>query len=175
MVQISVSTFLFVLVSEERSLSGLCQCLVELSTQPITVCHGFAPSTDAARANAAHNALQYLKIMAGGKWQASSPSSSQTLNSPQRSSARMNFHSGRHLSRQAKWSQRVRWVHSPELPHIWKWRLFFCPQINPRSSFSSHWYLIIANEDLVAYKLFVVFKGFCSFIVRTQHCIFLKS
>lgn len=55
-------------VSEERSLSGLCQCLVELSTQPITVCHGFATSTDAARANAAHNALQYLKIMAGGKW-----------------------------------------------------------------------------------------------------------
>ncbi|XP_076870377.1 RISC-loading complex subunit tarbp2 isoform X1 [Brachyhypopomus gauderio] len=52
---------------EERSLSGLCQCLVELSTQPITVCHGFAPSQDAARASAAHNALQYLKIMAGGK------------------------------------------------------------------------------------------------------------
>ncbi|KAM4587483.1 RISC-loading complex subunit tarbp2 isoform 2-T2 [Odontesthes bonariensis] len=51
----------------ERSLSGLCQCLVELSTQPITVCHGFAPNVDAARANAAHNALQYLKIMAGGK------------------------------------------------------------------------------------------------------------
>lgn len=53
--------------SEERSLSGLCQCLVELSTQPITVCHGCATSTDAARASAAHNALQYLKIMAGGK------------------------------------------------------------------------------------------------------------
>lgn len=53
---------------EERSLSGLYQCLVELSTQPITVCHGFAPSQDAARASAAHNALQYLKIMAGGKW-----------------------------------------------------------------------------------------------------------
>lgn len=52
---------------EERSLSGLCQCLVELSTQPITVCHGFAQNTDAARASAAHNALQYLKIMAGGK------------------------------------------------------------------------------------------------------------
>lgn len=52
---------------EERSLSGLCQCLVELSTQPITVCHGFAPSVDDARANAAYNALQYLKIMAGGK------------------------------------------------------------------------------------------------------------
>lgn len=59
---------MFSFVSEERSLSGLCQCLVELSTQPITVCHGFAPSIDAARANAAHNALQYLKIMAGGKW-----------------------------------------------------------------------------------------------------------
>ena len=57
----------FCLVPEERSLSGLCQCLVELSTQPITVCHGFAPNVDAARANAAHNALQYLKIMAGGK------------------------------------------------------------------------------------------------------------
>lgn len=56
-----------VLTAEERSLSGLCQCLVELSTQPITVCHGFAPSIEAARANAAHNALKYLKIMAGSK------------------------------------------------------------------------------------------------------------
>ncbi|XP_077459934.1 RISC-loading complex subunit tarbp2 [Stigmatopora argus] len=52
---------------EERSLSGWCQCLVELSTQPITVCHGFAMSVEDARANAAHNALQYLKIMAGAK------------------------------------------------------------------------------------------------------------
>ncbi|XP_061640156.1 RISC-loading complex subunit tarbp2 [Phyllopteryx taeniolatus] len=52
---------------EDRSLSGRCQCLVELSTQPITVCHGFAMSVEAARANAAHNALQYLKIMAGAK------------------------------------------------------------------------------------------------------------
>ncbi|XP_057702252.1 RISC-loading complex subunit tarbp2 [Corythoichthys intestinalis] len=52
---------------EERSLSGRCQCLVELSTQPITVCHGFALSVEDARANAAHNALQYLKIMAGAK------------------------------------------------------------------------------------------------------------
>ncbi|KAM6981392.1 RISC-loading complex subunit tarbp2 [Aplochiton taeniatus] len=52
---------------EERSKSGLCQCLVELSTQPITVCHGFAQSQSAARASAAHNALQYLKIMSGGK------------------------------------------------------------------------------------------------------------
>ncbi|XP_061688809.1 RISC-loading complex subunit tarbp2 [Syngnathoides biaculeatus] len=52
---------------EKRSLSGRCQCLVELSTQPITVCHGFATTVEAARANAAHNALQYLKIMAGAK------------------------------------------------------------------------------------------------------------
>nr|XP_020640199.1 RISC-loading complex subunit TARBP2 isoform X2 [Pogona vitticeps] len=52
---------------DEMSLSGLYQCLVELSTQPTTVCHGSATSRHAARADAAHNALQYLKIMAGGK------------------------------------------------------------------------------------------------------------
>ncbi|XP_053312177.1 RISC-loading complex subunit TARBP2 isoform X2 [Spea bombifrons] len=52
---------------DEPSLSGKYQCLVELSTQPTTVCHGSATSRDAARANAAHNALQYLKIMAGAK------------------------------------------------------------------------------------------------------------
>ncbi|XP_061471044.1 RISC-loading complex subunit TARBP2 isoform X2 [Rhineura floridana] len=52
---------------DEMSLSGLYQCLVELSTQPTTVCHGSAPSRHAARAIAARNALQYLKIMAGGK------------------------------------------------------------------------------------------------------------
>lgn len=52
---------------DERGLSGLYQCLVELSTQPTTVCHGSAPTRDAARATAAHNALQYLKIMAGSK------------------------------------------------------------------------------------------------------------
>ncbi|KAM6039040.1 RISC-loading complex subunit TARBP2 [Chlamydotis macqueenii] len=49
------------------SLSGLHQCLVELSTQPATVCHGAAPSRDGARSQAARNALQYLRIMAGGK------------------------------------------------------------------------------------------------------------
>ncbi|XP_028577394.1 RISC-loading complex subunit TARBP2 isoform X2 [Podarcis muralis] len=52
---------------DEMSLSGLYQCLVELSTQPTTVCHGSAMSRHAARADAARNALQYLKIMAGGK------------------------------------------------------------------------------------------------------------
>ncbi|KAJ6656166.1 hypothetical protein lerEdw1_004083 [Lerista edwardsae] len=51
----------------EKSLSGLYQCLVELSTQPTTVCHGSAMSRNGARAVAARNALQYLKIMAGGK------------------------------------------------------------------------------------------------------------
>ncbi|XP_053153065.1 RISC-loading complex subunit TARBP2 isoform X2 [Hemicordylus capensis] len=52
---------------DEMSLSGLYHCLVELSTQPTTVCHGSATSRHAARADAARNALQYLKIMAGGK------------------------------------------------------------------------------------------------------------
>ncbi|XP_064408556.1 RISC-loading complex subunit tarbp2 [Latimeria chalumnae] len=52
---------------EEMSLSGLYQCLVELSTQPTTVCHGSASTRDSAHSNAAHKALQYLKIMAGGK------------------------------------------------------------------------------------------------------------
>ncbi|KAK2510982.1 Tarbp2 [Columba guinea] len=49
------------------SLSGLHQCLVELSTQPATVCHGSGASRDSARSQAARNALQYLRIMAGGK------------------------------------------------------------------------------------------------------------
>ncbi|XP_073402329.1 RISC-loading complex subunit TARBP2 [Dendrobates tinctorius] len=52
---------------DECSLSGLYQCLVELSTQPTTVCHGSAATREAARGNAARNALQYLKIMAGSK------------------------------------------------------------------------------------------------------------
>ncbi|KAM7116001.1 RISC-loading complex subunit TARBP2 isoform 3-T3 [Molossus nigricans] len=52
---------------EELSLSGLCQCLVELSTQPTTVCHGSAATREAARGEAARRALQYLKIMAGSK------------------------------------------------------------------------------------------------------------
>ncbi|XP_021499222.1 RISC-loading complex subunit TARBP2 isoform X3 [Meriones unguiculatus] len=52
---------------EELSLSGLCQCLVELSTQPATVCHGSAVTREAARGEAARRALQYLRIMAGSK------------------------------------------------------------------------------------------------------------
>ncbi|XP_048219302.1 RISC-loading complex subunit TARBP2 isoform X2 [Perognathus longimembris pacificus] len=52
---------------EELSLSGLCQCLVELSTQPATVCHGSASTREAARGEAACRALQYLRIMVGSK------------------------------------------------------------------------------------------------------------
>ncbi|EHB09064.1 RISC-loading complex subunit TARBP2 [Heterocephalus glaber] len=52
---------------EELSMSGLCQCLVELSTQPATVCHGSATTREEARGEAARRALQYLKIMAGSK------------------------------------------------------------------------------------------------------------
>ncbi|NP_001403249.1 RISC-loading complex subunit TARBP2 isoform 4 [Mus musculus] len=54
-------------VLKELSLSGLCQCLVELSTQPATVCYGSATTREAARGDAAHRALQYLRIMAGSK------------------------------------------------------------------------------------------------------------
>lgn len=53
--------------ADALSLSGLHQCLVELSTQPATVCHGSGASRDGARSQAARNALQYLRIMAGGK------------------------------------------------------------------------------------------------------------
>lgn len=52
---------------EELSLSGFCQCLVELSTQPAAVCHGSATTREAARGEAARRALQYLRIMAGSK------------------------------------------------------------------------------------------------------------
>lgn len=65
----SIASFLSLLSwpPEELSLSGLCQCLVELSTQPATVCHGSAATREAARGDAARRALQYLKIMAGSK------------------------------------------------------------------------------------------------------------
>nr|KAG5707616.1 hypothetical protein BaRGS_030998 [Batillaria attramentaria] len=47
----------------ERSTSGQYQCLIKLTTNPIAVCHGSGASMDDSRANAAHNALQYLRIM----------------------------------------------------------------------------------------------------------------
>ncbi|KAB1269841.1 RISC-loading complex subunit TARBP2 [Camelus dromedarius] len=60
-------SYLDIGMAKELSLSGLCQCLVELSTQPATVCHGSATTREAARGEAARRALQYLKIMAGSK------------------------------------------------------------------------------------------------------------
>ncbi|KAM4626990.1 interferon-inducible double-stranded RNA-dependent protein kinase activator A [Discoglossus pictus] len=52
---------------EELSVNGQYQCLSELSTNPVTVCHGTGISCGNAHNDAAHNALQYLKIMAGSK------------------------------------------------------------------------------------------------------------
>lgn len=47
----------------ELSTSGQHQCLVQLSSMPVAVCHGMGPTIDDSHAQAAHNALQYLKIM----------------------------------------------------------------------------------------------------------------
>ncbi|XP_036276668.1 interferon-inducible double-stranded RNA-dependent protein kinase activator A isoform X2 [Pipistrellus kuhlii] len=52
---------------EELSANGQYQCLAELSTSPITVCHGSGISCSNAQSDAAHNALQYLKIIAEKK------------------------------------------------------------------------------------------------------------
>ncbi|XP_053141520.1 interferon-inducible double-stranded RNA-dependent protein kinase activator A [Hemicordylus capensis] len=52
---------------EELSANGQYQCLAELSTKPITVCPGTGISWGSAHNDAAHSALQYLKIMAGRK------------------------------------------------------------------------------------------------------------
>lgn len=48
---------------EEKSASGRWQCLVQLSTLPVAVCYGAGGSSKDAQAAAAHNALEYLKIM----------------------------------------------------------------------------------------------------------------
>ncbi|XP_017723770.1 PREDICTED: interferon-inducible double-stranded RNA-dependent protein kinase activator A isoform X1 [Rhinopithecus bieti] len=52
---------------DELSANGQYQCLAELSTSPITVCHGSGISCGNAQSDAAHNALQYLKIIAERK------------------------------------------------------------------------------------------------------------
>ena len=44
-------------------LIGQYQCLVQISTAPIAVCHGTGLTAQDARTCAAHNALQYLKVM----------------------------------------------------------------------------------------------------------------
>ena len=43
--------------------TGKCQCLVQLSTSPVAVCFGMGANMKDARAQAAHHALEYLKIM----------------------------------------------------------------------------------------------------------------
>lgn len=52
---------------DEQNVNGQFQCLAELSTNPVTVCHGSGISPMSAHNEAAHNALQYLKIMANRK------------------------------------------------------------------------------------------------------------
>ncbi|XP_077583815.1 interferon-inducible double-stranded RNA-dependent protein kinase activator A homolog isoform X1 [Stigmatopora nigra] len=49
---------------DELTANGQYQCLVELSTYPVTVCHGTGISCTNAHHAAAHNALQYVKIVA---------------------------------------------------------------------------------------------------------------
>ncbi|KAG9338616.1 hypothetical protein JZ751_025454 [Albula glossodonta] len=51
----------------ELTVNGQYQCLAELSTIPVTVCHGTGISCGNAHNDAAHSALQYVKIMASGK------------------------------------------------------------------------------------------------------------
>lgn len=48
---------------EERTYSGCCQCLVQLSTLPVAVCQGSGTTSKDAQDNAAYTALEYLKIM----------------------------------------------------------------------------------------------------------------
>lgn len=48
---------------EEKTFSNLSQCLVQLSTLPVAVCHGTGKTTQESQTDAALNALEYLKIM----------------------------------------------------------------------------------------------------------------
>lgn len=52
---------------DELTVNGQYQCLAELSTSPVTVCHGTGISCGNAHNDAAHSALQYIKIMASIK------------------------------------------------------------------------------------------------------------
>lgn len=49
---------------DELTVNGQYQCLVELSTVPLTVCHGTGISCSNAQNAAAHGALQYVKVLA---------------------------------------------------------------------------------------------------------------
>lgn len=48
---------------EELTNSEHYQCLVQISTMPVGVCHGSGSSPTEAQQQAAQNALEYLKIM----------------------------------------------------------------------------------------------------------------
>lgn len=48
---------------EERTVGGQHQCFVQLSTLPVAVVAGQGDSYPEAQRDAAHNALQYLKVM----------------------------------------------------------------------------------------------------------------
>ncbi|XP_028992805.1 interferon-inducible double-stranded RNA-dependent protein kinase activator A homolog [Betta splendens] len=52
---------------DELTVNGQYQCLAQLSTSPVTVCHGTGMTCSNAHNDAAHSALQYLKIMASVK------------------------------------------------------------------------------------------------------------
>ncbi|XP_037957727.1 interferon-inducible double-stranded RNA-dependent protein kinase activator A homolog [Teleopsis dalmanni] len=48
---------------DEKTMSNMFQCLVQLSTLPVAVCHGTGKSAEEAQHQAARNALEYLQIM----------------------------------------------------------------------------------------------------------------
>ena len=48
---------------EERTVVGDIQCLVQISTMPVAVCHGAGHDQTSANNSAARNCLEYLKIM----------------------------------------------------------------------------------------------------------------
>ncbi|XKL59725.1 hypothetical protein PGB90_000741 [Kerria lacca] len=48
---------------DEKSKSSKYQCLVQLSTIPVAVCHGSADSLSQAQCDAAINALKYIKLL----------------------------------------------------------------------------------------------------------------
>lgn len=52
---------------EEKTITGLYQCLVQLSTMPVAVCYGSGSSGAEAQSNASHNALEYLLLMTKSK------------------------------------------------------------------------------------------------------------
>ncbi|KAL4656674.1 interferon-inducible double-stranded RNA-dependent protein kinase activator A isoform X2 [Arapaima gigas] len=52
---------------DELTVNGQYQCLAELSTLPLAVCHGTGITCSNAHNDAAHSALQYIKILASKK------------------------------------------------------------------------------------------------------------